>query len=637
VTASPDSGTSDATVADASDSGALDGGAGTDGAASLPLPTQDEYLTTLYSLCDTLLMTQITQTGATNYGALVSPSTNPTMNPVHSRAAEAVYPFAVCYEHSQKSEYAQAAILLGDWLVSIQTAAGYWVEEWPATTGWTGTSADQVISLAGAYPILKPMLTSSQAAAWGAALTRCAGWMLTGFPSGNINYTPTEAVALVLASRAVATPDPRWLTTAASLIAKTVATVNADGFIVGEGTGGVDLGYNIAQSIGEIALYGRLTSSAATVTQAATLLKTHLVFMYPGGAIDDSWGTRSFKWILESGTKTAPGVHLALALLADQDPSFVRAGQLALAFLRGWRDTNGWLVYGPDAFEHSDSNPPDNYSTFARAQSIATAVELGVATSASPTAPVPSDTTGWFKYFPTVKTGVVRTDDVMATVTAYGSIASYPRESVVRGGSVSALWFSGYGTTGFLQVSSQAIYTRIEALHFPIEGALLPLTPRIETTTGTYSTNVFDDSATLSLAQATGGTQATATGVLRDVNGVSAGTQFSWDYEFDASSYTKQAQVSSAAGVVVVEPFVDLPGNQYALVGSDTFQITTASGGVWQVKMGASSGPYVLSAGSDQSKYWSPFPGFQCYPLVIAPGAGVTGSWTVKYTVSRTK
>jgi hypothetical protein len=222
-------------------------------------------------------------------------------------------------------------------------------------------------------------------------------------------------------------------------------------------------------------------------------------------------------------------------------------------------------------------------------------------------------------------------------VTAYGSIASYPRESVVRGGSVSALWFSGYGSTGFLQVSSQAVYTRIEALHLPIEGALLPLTPRIETTAGTYYTNVFDDSATLSLAQAAAGTQATASGVLRDVNGKSSGTQFTWDYEFDASSYSKQAQVSSAPGVEIVEPFVDLPGNQYALVGKDTFQITTAAGGVWQVKMSSSSGPYTLTAGTDHAKYWSPFPGFQCYPLVIAPGGGVTGSWTVKYTVMRTK
>jgi hypothetical protein len=606
-----------------------------DAAALLPLPTQSEYLTTLYSLCDTLVATQITQVGATNYGGLVSQSTNPLMNPVHSRAAEAVYPLAVAYKHSGKTSYAQAAVILGNWLISIQNPAGYWVEEWPATSGWTGTSADQTISLASAYLILKPMLSATEVTQWEGAITLCANWMLKSFPAGNINYTPTEAVALVLASQAVANPDATWMTTAASLMDTTVMTINSDNFIVGEGTGGVDLGYNIAQSIGEMALYGRLTASQSYVTQAASLLKTHSYFMYPSGAIDDSWGTRSYKWILESGTMTAPGVHLAFALLADQDPSFVRGAQLALAFVRGWRDANGWLVYGPQGFEHPDTNPPDNYPTFARAQSIATAVEFGPV--ASSLAPIPADTPGWFKYFPTVKTGVVRTSNIMATVTAYGSIATYARESVVRGGSVSALWFAGYGSTGFLQVSSQAEYTPIEPLHMPTEGTLLPLTPRIETTTGTYYTSIFDDSATLSMTQAPGGALATASGVLRDVNGVSSGTQFSWSYEFDASSYSKEVQVSSATGIQIVEPFVDEPGNQYALVGSDTFQITTAAGGVWQVKVVSSSGPYDLTEGTNSTSYWSPFPAFQCYPLVITPGSGNAGSYTIKYSVSRTQ
>jgi hypothetical protein len=71
--------------ADASGGSAGEGGSGEggsdDAAAPLPLPTQSEYLTTLYSLCDTLVATQITQVGATNYGGLVSQSTNPLVNP----------------------------------------------------------------------------------------------------------------------------------------------------------------------------------------------------------------------------------------------------------------------------------------------------------------------------------------------------------------------------------------------------------------------------------------------------------------------------------------------------------------------------------------------------------------------------
>src|SRR5689334_22090540 len=60
----------------------LDGAAGSadverpDAGTEEPLPTQSEYLKTLYALCDLLISTQITGFGAPNYGALVSPSTN---------------------------------------------------------------------------------------------------------------------------------------------------------------------------------------------------------------------------------------------------------------------------------------------------------------------------------------------------------------------------------------------------------------------------------------------------------------------------------------------------------------------------------------------------------------------------------
>ncbi len=113
----PEAGLGDASTADTGDA-----------AISLPVPSRDEYLKTLYELSDLLLSTQIDRPGDPNDGALVSPSTNPDPNPIHSRAAEAVYPFAVAYKNSQNAKYADAAIRLGNWLVGIQSAAGSWIE-----------------------------------------------------------------------------------------------------------------------------------------------------------------------------------------------------------------------------------------------------------------------------------------------------------------------------------------------------------------------------------------------------------------------------------------------------------------------------------------------------------------------------
>jgi len=43
----------------------------------------------------------------------------------------------------------------------------------------------------------------------------------------------------------------------------------------------------------------------------------------------------------------------------------------------------------------------------------------------------------------------------------------------------------------------------------------------------------------------------------------------------------------------------------------------------------------MLSAGTDRAKYWSPFPGIDCYPLIITPSGN--GAFTAKYTIRQTK
>jgi hypothetical protein len=351
--------------------------------------------------------------------------------------------------------------------------------------------------------------------------------------------------------------------------------------------------------------------------------------MYPNGAIDNSWGTRSYKWMLESGTKTAPGIYFTYGLLADKDPAFQRGAQLALKFLQDhYINDAGWIVYGPHAFKHTSSTPPSNYSTFARAQSIATVVEYGP--DASDMAPTPGQTKDWFKYFPTAKVGVGRTDQVMATVTAYrtGNYGGL----MVGGGSASAVWFQGYGPTGFIQVSSQPNYQRQEPRHMPTESNLLPLTPRIETRGGTYHANIYDSQATVSFTDAADGFVATSSGALRTSGGASSGISFTWRHSFGPASYSKELQVSAAQSVQIVEPFVDNPGNQYSMEG-DAFRITTAEGGVWELKVDSSTSGHELSHGTDRNRYWVPFPGIECYPVIIRLTG--TGNATVKYTVSR--
>jgi len=587
---------------------------------------KDPYRTTLLSLCDALITTQINEPSDPNFGALVCPSSNPDNHPVHSRAAEAVYPFAIAYKLTGKIQYRDAALKLGNWLTTIQETSGRrtggWSENWPdpAQKGWYGTTTDQLISMASAYPILKPFMSAAEIERWNRAMRNAADFIVANFPiGGNINYNATGAATLVLLHKIADQPKQRWLEKADSLMNnQTLNCVDAQHFLTGEGNG-IDEGYNIAQSIGYIALYAILKNDLHIKRIAADLLKVHDLFVYPNGSVDNSWGTRSFKWSYESGTKTAPGVYFSFALLADMDPEFGATGLKCLEYLNTKCIHDGWICYGPHASNHSTSTPPCNYSTFARAQSIALAIEYGA--KAQNKTSFPALELNWYRYFPNIKVAVIRTEKMMATISAYGQISRYPRESVCRGGSITNLWFDGFGENGFLQSSSSSSYKRIESLHMPIEKDLLPLTPRIEFTNDTsYYSNIFEASATMSVLKESDHIKVVTAGNMQTIKGVNSNINYSLTHRFFDSYLIKEITVSGEAQKYrIVEPIVKDRGTTFYLKNDCTVIIKTSSSNTeWELKILGSTIPYKVTLGTDADKYWSPFPGVEAYPIIIS-------------------
>lgn len=592
-------------------------------AASPAVAGSDERADLLLRLCDRLLTVQIDDPDSPDYGALRCPSTNPELHPLHSRAAEAMYPLAVAFELTGHEKYREAAVRLGDWLVSIQQPTGEWGERWPDHDGWTGTTVDQLISLAGAYPRLAAVLEPEQRAAWIRAITRSAAYVQAQWPRGNLNYWPTGAVALVYASRAVPLAPATWRAKADELIRATLATVNADGLLVGEG-GGVDAGYNLAQTIGFVALHGHLTGDQAVLRRAAQVLERHLPFFYPNGSVDNSWGTRSYKWTYESGTKTAPGVFFTLALLAGHDPRFRAFEKQARHFLEQHNLIDGWVVQGPHAVAHASTNPPCIYGTFARAQSLAMAVvhapviERGADPSfASFTLPDRPRV----DHFSTINVAVIRTPGLVATVSAYGEIAHVSRDFVARGGSVTNLWFDGYGPAGFFQTSSVTDYRRQEPIHMPHEAELLPLTPRVEVwRDGRRFANVYETDAEMQVVTAADHVLVRVQGRLRDAAGGDGGIGYTLTHRFYAHAVTKEYALTATGGTYaarVVESVVAAAGMGFTQTAPDRVEARDGSGRQWSIAVARSSMPYVLEHGAEAGRYWSPFPALNAHPVTI--------------------
>ncbi len=604
---------------------------------------EDPYKTTLLSLCDALLQTQMNEHANANYGALVCPSVNPDNHPLHSRAAEAVYPLAVAWKLTQQPKYRDAAIKLGNWLITIQEKtgkkAGGWSEIWPdpEQKGWFGTTTDQLISMAGAFPILKPFLSATEIENWNASMERAAEFVMQNFPvKSNINYNPTGAATLVFAYNTLKNPKQSWLVKADSLMnIYTLPFIDRQNLLTGEGFG-VDEGYNMAQSIGYIALYAILKKDQRIKQIAADQLKEHFLFVYPNGSVDNSWGTRSFKWNYESGTKTAPGVYFSFALLADMDPKFGAAGLKCLEYLNKECMHDGWISYGPHAANHPGSSPPCNYSTFARAQSIALALEYGV----KPTAKVnfPAQENNWYKFFSDINVAVIRTEKIMATVSAYGEIRRYPRPSVCRGGSISNLWMEGFGEKGYMQSSSTASYQRIEPMHMPVEKDLLPLTPRIEfTSDGANYSNIFEDVASMSAIKEADNIKVSTSGEMKTMNGAKSKVNYSLIHRFYPDYLTKEITVSGESqSFRIVEPIVNDPGTTFSLQNDSTLIIKAVSSkSVWEFCVTNSTVPFRIELGTDAEKYWCPFPGVEAFPIIISFNTVSEAPQTIKISLGK--
>lgn len=599
---------------------------------------RNPYKSTLLILCDALLTTQINDPSDPNFGALVCPSTNPEDRPIHSRAAESVYPFAIAYKLTGKVKYRDAAIKLCNWLITIQETsgkkAGGWSEIWPdpEQKGWFGTTTDQLISMAGAFPILKPFLSTAEIKKWNSSMHRATEFVMQNFPvKSNINYNPTGAATLLLVYQTLEKPKQSWLIKADSLMnTYTLKSINRQNLLTGEGFG-VDEGYNIAQSIGYIALYAILKNDFRIKQIAADLLKAHYLFVYPNGSVDNSWGTRSFKWSYESGTKTAPGVYFSFALLAGMDPKFEAAGLKCLEYLNQKCMKDGWIVYGPHAKNHETSSPPCNYSTFARAQSIALAIEYGSKATAKTS--FPAQENNWYKFFPDINVAVIRTDKIMATVSAYGEIRRYPRPSVCRGGSISNLWYEGYGENGFMQSSSTASYQRIEGMHMPIEKDLLPLTPRIEFyVDSNYFSNIFEDVAMMSVDKETDNVKVSTAGNMRTIKGIKSKVSYSLTHRFYPNYLTKEITVKGENQAFrLIEPIVNDPGTTFHLKNDSTVIIkTTTSKAEWELKVTSSTVPFKISLGTDSGKYWCPFPAVEAFPVIISFNTASDSAQTIK-------
>jgi hypothetical protein len=595
-----------------------------------------EYAATLRELSQALLERVIGDPRDRDYGAIRCAH----CNVLHTRAAEAVYPFAVVYKISGDGAYRDAAIRMGNWLIRQQEKDGGWKE---TPEEWTGTTTDQLLMMVLAYEHLSGELSAGERQEWRTAIEKAADY-LTAVMSpefASINYVATTTASLTAAQRLI--PKAAYLQKARELARRTVSKMDEDGFLNGEGgrdhknKTGVDLGYDMEMSLWGLGYYAKNTGDSIVYRAVAHALTNHLFFLYPDGSLDGSWGIRSNKWTTYGGV-TSDGCQVLFSLFADEDPRYATASLKNLEFLR--TNMHGGIIgYGPQHWEIFNT-PPCIYPTFTKAKNLALAFDLEHRPSRR-LSPLPTQITGWMKEFKTVDVVQVRTGQIMATLTAYGyedHAARTKSKYMYRpsGGTISNLWVQDHG---FLQASSVTEYSRPEPMTFPEAPGIRTLSSRIEfSDTLGYFTNLFEFDARLEVDGTVNGSapyRVKATGELKDRNWLLGGVRYNIDYEFADSSIRKTIRLTyhdARPTISIVEPIIDYKGMVFTQVDARTIRIL-AGRRVFEFKV--ESGPGELRLGYERDKYWTPFPALKACPIAFLVPPPVEGfSREVSYTMA---
>ncbi len=588
------------------------------------------YSETLQTWCDGLVAHQVTEMqDPAFYGGLLCPA----CAVIHGRCGDAVYPLLRMAHTTGNAKYMRAAILAHDWSqAQVSRPDGSWVNEVTLST-WQGITVFHSIALAEALEHHGVVLDAATRAKWTDRLAAAAKF-LDGFISietGNVNYPVTSTLAFQLCGQTLG--QDRYFKRARDLAHEVMSQFTSDGFLAGEGhplkgvsakgCRPVDLGYNVEESLPALVMYSLLADDKAVQEQVVAAMKTHMEFMLPDGAWDNSWGSRNYKWSWW-GSRTSDGCQPGFVLMSKFDPRFREVARRNLELMAACTH-DGLLYGGPDYLAHGDF--PCIHHSFTHAKALATVLDRGTFSADADKRPLlPRDEPYSLKTFPAIATRLASIGPWRATITEYD--CEYvehvqPGGGGANGGHVSggALSLLYHQALGPILTASMTEYQMIEIANQQQyrEGHHMALTPRIEYVSGETYTNLNDLKAVLTVNDAGGQTTFNAEGRLLTASRqpVPGGdVRYRVVYRLSASEVeiaaSASGQAHGSAQVRLIVPVIARDGEQAEQVDSQTARIAKSKGTL-TASTDAAGG---FDAGY-KVKNFNLVPGFEAVPFAV--------------------
>ena len=575
---------------------------------------------------DTFLNYQCSGLGSSLDGGVLCPA----CARIHGRIGDAVLPLMYLADKTHDEKYLNGAKRLMAWMENVHCPDGAWMND-VNVSNWNGTTVFAAIALYEALHYHGHLLDDSTYNHWKAQLVEAGEFIMNnpfiysrkrdGMRNMNVNYSGSATYALYAIGELCNRPDFKAKAKEIAVDLRPYFTKN-DYFVYGEGPNiyhptkngclPVDLLYNVEETLPNMAHYAVMAQDTVLLSLIERSMSTHLEFMLPDGAWDNSWGTRSFKWTYWGG-RTSDGFMGGYYLLSSRHPEYWEAIKRNVALLR--KATHNGLLYGGMHYLESGVAPCIHH-TFGHAKALTACLEQQPKTDL-PSQPLPRDKAYGVKCLKDINTWLTAYGNWRATFTGYDSEYKV-KGTHPMGGAISMLW---HAEGGPLFAATMNKYQLIEAPNMQVTRRkyLTCGTPRLELMQGGNAfTNLDDLNTDITCITEKGKSVFRTHTHLVDINqkSPSEGKEISADIKYVFSEHGVHIEVEQCPeGAYLVLPAIASPADKVTVNAKKAY--IEKEKGEWQIH--CQTGTISQGEVDADGRVFNPVPGFAFVPLHVSP------------------
>lgn len=586
---------------------------------------EKKSLNLLKTWCDAMIRDQIEDKGKPEWdGALYCHA----CEDVHGRSNDAVYPFMYMADATGDQKYLDAAIKLMKWSKHVDGPNGSWTNDINPKS-WNGITVFGAIALGEALHHHGHLLSDDLKFQWDNRLKAAIEFVYNKFhiEFSHINYRLTAVYALyflgeyfnedkyIKKSEEFASLIPEYLTEPNKLI---FGEDKPDRGLSIKGLYPIDIGYNVEETLNGVVQYALLKQDGSLIKLLTDSMNSHLEFMLPDGAWDNSFGTRQNKWTYW-GSRTTDGCQPAFCLMADRNPVFGTAAILNTELLERCT-VNGLLAGGLHYKSHGVK--PCIHHTFSHAKNLAFVLDNSKSIqSINKKTQIPREINDGVKHFTELDVWLVARGAWRGTISTYDQIWKKKYSVAGTGGALSVLW---HDKVGPLFTASMAEYMLVEPNNQqPQPGEDFCFTPRVERFVDeVWYTNIHDLESKVEYKDKAGvidfKVNAHLTNREKNVLGNQPEIQLNYLFEKNKLTIKVKRTATEKNGDTLVLPLISPTGESIKQITDNQLEIQKPEGLVSVI----SNVPLQIKT-MEKARVFNQVPGMEAVPILVCFPEGV--------------